>query len=62
MKSEKKIKDMYDTLMTIYNDRRYRASQMICYPELETLKWVLGDDDNNWHVDTIEMYTKKTKV
>lgn len=58
LKTEKQVKEMLESLVTIINDEKRRASQMITYQEILTLRWVLGDYEG-WHDETFDMYNKK---
>lgn len=59
MKTEKEIRDMLSRLTDIMNNPRLRASQMVTFQELLTLRWVLGEYEG-WHDETFEFLGVKT--
>jgi len=57
LKTEKQVKEMLESLVTIINDKKRRVSSMITYQEILTLRWVL-DDYEGWHDETFDFYKR----
>jgi hypothetical protein len=61
VKSEIEIRDMLEKLTEIMGNRKLLASQMVTLDEIQTLRWVLGDDES-WNRNVFKVYEEKLKV